>query len=412
MEKKLISISCAILLFCYIFSFPIYGPFDSSKLVGLLLIFKYMFDKKYQFFVNSFFSHKNVLVFYLISCVLALWIFLVQIIHSTFDYSFLVTYINFNISIFIGMILVSYFDLYDKKSELLNYIIIAFIIQTVIQWICYFSPSIYKVTSIFRTESMKKHYITYTGVRGLAISGSGFFGLSSSYGLIYILYFDKMNTLFKNDIKKFICYLFLITGTFFSGRTGYIGLFIGIMYFFICSFRFKISKKSAIYYIVVFICCIIGIVLLKEKMVHVYNYTFELFISIFKRGTFSISSMQSLQKMYSVKIKESTLLFGDGIYEVVENGITKYYMNTDVGYLRKLFYFGLPGIIVMCFQQITILSSKVKNNIFLFIILYILVLEFKGEVLSFLIIFQSILIVYSNSYECSKYECNDYIVKK
>jgi len=78
-----------------------------------------------------------------------------------------------------------------------------------------------------------------------------------------------------------------------------------------------------------------------------------------------------------------TLILGDGYYQNPRDS-TLYYMNTDVGYLRLIFYFGLIGTLAYFVYQINLLkvANKITGNTFpLFffsISVLILILNLKG----------------------------------
>ena len=87
------------------------------------------------------------------------------------------------------------------------------------------------------------------------------------------------------------------------------------------------------------------------------------------------------------------LIVGDGRYTV--QGL--YYMNTDVGYLRGILYFGILGLLFLIYYQWQLLkvdSQHRKTQLFLFSIFFlVLIYELKGEVAGVLIMFQALILL-------------------
>jgi len=82
------------------------------------------------------------------------------------------------------------------------------------------------------------------------------------------------------------------------------------------------------------------------------RFGFEGFFSLVEKGKWDVASNNTLKGMVVYPQQAKTWLFGDGYIvnpksdPYYTGNITKgYYMNTDIGYLRFIFYFGLPGLI-------------------------------------------------------------------
>lgn len=113
------------------------------------------------------------------------------------------------------------------------------------------------------------------------------------------------------------------------------------------------------------------------------RFAFEGFFSLFETGHWETNSNSALMNMFVFPDNVHTWLIGDGYlydpaginpYYVGEN-YPGYYMNTDVGYLRFIFYFGLIGLITILgyFFVITkLLSKKFVSYKMVFYILFII----------------------------------------
>ena len=393
-----------LLIFMYIFAFKIYSIIDSTIIVGLILTGILMFNKEYRKKVFNGLKNKYILYLIIGMIILLLWSIMVLFINKTQDLSYLKTLIHLYITLGIGYELFFYLDLKNKKNEVINYIIISFLIQSFLQWFFFLFPSVSSLFNIFRTESMILNNIKYSGYRGLAISSTGFFGLSSAYGLVSIIYFTKYNTLFKNNILKYIVFFLLYSGTFFAGRTGFIALpFILILL--IADLKNnrqnkEIYRKKLKQLGIVFLSFLLIILLTMQipKFSKMYNYVFELVKNISNGKGFFTTSTDKLIKMYDIDISSKTFFVGDGKYTVFLNGEPKYYQGTDVGYLRKILYFGIIGILLSFVLEILIFDIKNKNKEQILIFIFLMILELKGEIIGFSLLVNSILFLYNLSF--------------
>ena len=85
------------------------------------------------------------------------------------------------------------------------------------------------------------------------------------------------------------------------------------------------------------------------------RFGFEGFFNYFEEGHWSTGSTSTLETMYVWPDNFKTWLIGDGYFENQRNDpnyigtATRagFYMGTDVGYCRYIFYFGIPGLIAI-----------------------------------------------------------------
>lgn len=359
-RKNSITLIEILLVFMYIFSFPIISIFDSSKVAGGILIIYMFFSNEYLNNMLKLLKKKYFLKINFIFLLIITWTFICQFLNSTFDLSFLKTFFNLYITIVIGFFLISFLQIRNKINRLVDLVILVFFIQTVIQWLCFFNRDFYEITSIFRSESLIRNYITYTGIRGLTISSTGFFGMAAAYGLVLILYVTEYNQLFRNKFFKVLVYIFIATGIFFSGRTGYIGLIISIfLLLYQKSKTNKLTKSSIKNSLIIISFILIAILLIlstknNEHFQILYNYTFEPFENLISGEGFTATSLDSLKNMY-IPIEGKTFFIGDGLYTTD----TGYYLNTDVGYLRAILYFGIPGFLMLFILQKKLFLLKI-----------------------------------------------------
>lgn len=155
--------------------------------------------------------------------------------------------------------------------------------------------------------------------------------------------------------------MFAITGTLGNmiSRTTVVGVAFGLIYMLFPSvswLRSRISMNSVWMWLTV--SC--GIVVFIMTGVYLYRsspavndlmqYGFEGFINLFKTGTFSTHSSDLILDYLFVIHPDNirTWLIGDGYFSDPFDP-SKFYMGTDVGYTRFIFYGGLIGL--MCFMS-------------------------------------------------------------
>ncbi len=99
------------------------------------------------------------------------------------------------------------------------------------------------------------------------------------------------------------------------------------------------------------------------------RFAFEGFFSYFERGEFMTASTNTLKSMYVWPESLKTWIIGDGYivnprYDPYYIGpVTEgYYMNTDVGYLRFIFYFGLIGLIIFSSLFFVVANLCIKKH--------------------------------------------------
>ena len=87
------------------------------------------------------------------------------------------------------------------------------------------------------------------------------------------------------------------------------------------------------------------------------RFAFEGFFSLVEKGSWDVSSNKILKNMVVFPETMKTWLIGDGYLEnpyhrdpyYLGPAFGGYYMATDIGYLRFIFYMGLTGLIAFCY---------------------------------------------------------------
>lgn len=174
------------------------------------------------------------------------------------------------------------------------------------------------------------------------------------------------------------------------GRTTTVGAAIAIAYliFSLCSDR-KIEATSirsflsiAVLVITIGVIICVGLYNISPEMHKLLRFGFEAFFNYFEHGTFETHSTNMLSEGMIFPDNFKTWIIGDGYMASGSNdpyyiGPADYgfYMNTDAGYSRFIFYFGLIGLssfilffIIVCKKCI----NGLENDLLLFIAILIL----------------------------------------
>ena len=143
-------------------------------------------------------------------------------------------------------------------------------------------------------------------------------------------------------------------------RTTTVGVIVSLMYWGIASGVFKLSiRKDNLRiwkYLLVSLCVAIPMIVFfystNQKFHENIRFAFEGFFSIVENGKWETNSNTMLKNMIVFPENAMTWIIGDGYMEspstvdpyYVGANYRGYYMETDIGYLRFIFYFGLIGL--------------------------------------------------------------------
>lgn len=399
-----------VLTFMYLFAFHFKdgaGVHSGMAVFAYLLIFTALHKDFFRQLVGCCFT-KYVLRIITVFLVTCLWICICLLLNGTWDLSFVKTFLHMFFQFGVGIFLFQYLKYQECEEKTLTYAIIAFFVQTCIQWLAFLVPSVRTILNFTKSQQTIRIGMSYGGTRAVALSGSDFFGLSAAYAIALLVYWSRYNSLFKNNrIIKFAAYCFLMTGTFFAGRTGFIGVAFAGLYG-ICllikkklagekiSFQLNDQEKPIAIIAGLAACVVLVIVIIlfftNEDIYNLLSFALQPIFSLFTEGTLEITSVSKMFDMYfAVPIK--TLLIGDGMYTAAEG---RYYMNTDVGYMRVVLYMGVIGFVLMLLLQLSIMRiRKGEESLLKFVtLLCLLVLNIKGEVIAWSLIVQGCVILF------------------
>ncbi len=371
-SQKLVFIGLFIFIFGLSFAVPVIHIF------GLVTFL-------YFFYLNNFKISlkldKRIFGFFLSGIILIAYSYITVMFNYSIDTSFVYTmflrYFLYLLVVYIWAYIFVYFYVLDEQ-EFLNFILSILIAQSICVYLSVFSPGFYALTTKLLPamgnikdigDLMQSRY------RGFSNSGGDGLSLILSLGpIISLRLFMRSSGI--NKYKYFIIFWLTFISIVFVGRTG---LVVVILYTTVATFFYPkkmlwfIAINLSILPPVVIYLLSIGSDALGPKFNIIIDYAFE-----FLSGQ-SKSSNDLLQNMLFIPKTLKTFLFGDGIYQ---NSDSTNYMQTDSGYVRSIFFYGVVGCVLfygsnLYFLQKLISKIKSDKSFFYLLIVVYLVVEVK-----------------------------------
>ncbi len=265
------------------------------------------------------------------------------------------------------------------------------LLQIVITLVFFLNNDIYElVYSFLDLNQIADERTELLSIRMIGL-GNSFFGAGFNYSLdlmvMTLLPYSKDSRINNNKLLYWlICCLIIVVG-FLSARTFIVGIACSLLFVFINErkhiwhFAWNSIKVLLVLSILVFV--IYQIFLKKlDNIELIFNWAFELFINFFSGEGMRSNSTDVLMDMYVFPDNLSTWIIGDGKFMMPDGS---YYMHTDVGFIRLIFFFGLP-LTILYYVSIYItaktayrhLEDKVFKSFLLCMVLLILLCNLKG----------------------------------
>lgn len=387
-----------LIIFCffvYFFPFKAYG-FDPRLLV-FLFFFIYMIK-------DGLLLNRKVKCRYIKTLFYPVLMSLFTVLSSVVNTITENTFIIFPFQV-IYLLLLSYCIYYITKRfckvisfyVITRYFLMTLVVQSVIAIVMFVNQPIclflFDLQGIDLTSRVIKMYF---GVRLIGL-GCFYFGAGAIYGLglIAIIPFMLKAKNKQQLIKLILLYVYIfIVGIFFA-RTAMIGCVFSIVYLIFCILIPKMCNKvflvfrQFIIYLTVFGIALVFIYTSSPKLQEDYgdiiDFGFEAFINLVENGELSTASSDGLTE-YHLSIwpqNQKTYYIGDMRWTKGDS----YYGDSDVGYVRLLFYFGVPGVILFLLYQYSIVrisglifKERILSFFFFTVFFYALILLIKGYI--------------------------------
>lgn len=209
-------------------------------------------------------------------------------------------------------------------------------------------------------------FLNESNVRRLYGIGASLDVAGSRFSVVLVLLafiiketFEKHEQLLLS-LAYLICFFAIAVMGNMVARTTTVGLAVALVYWLLDSGLLKLQvnrEYRALFgtFLVVLLVAVPLLVTLYEtnpETRKLLRFAFEGFFSLAEQGSWEVASNDKLRTMYVFPETMKTWLIGDGYFSSPQNvdpyytGPIRggYYMGTDVGYLRFIFYFGTLGL--------------------------------------------------------------------
>lgn len=267
-----------------------------------------------------------------------------------------------NVPFFAGITLLIINLLYKNQrleiGRLLDAWIYASIIQLIITILFFLNNEIFNfVYSFIKLESSIDDRIDLLSLRMIGL-GNQFFGAGFNYSIdifvMTLIPYVSGSKIYKNKLLYWTVVVSIIVVGILSARTFFVGLACALLFLCIQN-RHKVitfAGKSIKAILIIVLSCLIFYNVFKSylgDMENTLNWAFEIFINLFSGEGLSSDSTDVMYSMYRFPENTSTWLFGDGRFYTADG---HYYMRTDIGFIRLIFFWGLPCTILYYLYQL------------------------------------------------------------
>lgn len=368
-----------ILIFFVIFAFPVIPFFSSAKIVMLYVIMMIILTTSFKANVKQFreslsnFLEIYYLVFFFTITITVIW--------TSFDWSLTSRVFSSFLLYFVSFCLYQFARPYVNVEKVVIY---CFIAQSIFIILSIFSESFYTLMEPFRKVDEARE-MAYGRLRGNAISGYQFFGISAMYTFIIIYLI-----LHLKKIRYGLLWLFLLSiAGICGGRYTIVGIIIGV-----CILLWKNIIEGKIGKVMWICAGLIIIVFLSVYLLYQYvdeisdplmyevvsEYLIDPIDSILENNSFESSSTNELLYMYGKDDIKQYFVWGAGRYELSDGS---YFGGVDIGYYRMLGYYGIMGFILITYA-LYYLIYRTRSNLDIYtkhaFFINFLVLNLKGDV--------------------------------
>lgn len=388
-----------VIFFVFINGFFLPFGINSTIVAPLLFVFyiPYSSPRFFSILRHVFLSNVSLLVFGAITLMIVANL-IVLAVNSSLDFSNLKVYIgHLYLHAFILLFYTISVDMFRGRAPQFeifgNVFVLAFIVQSLIQILAFFSPQLASFVHLFYPHELyEKMYLGYNGSRGLSMSGSPGWGLSVGYAVAFLALsffgFYRKRVAFLNLYLMSILFI----GSLFAGRTALVGLALGLLIYLFGRPLSQLIKEFSLFLalaVVIFILSnLAGYSITTIFPTEKFYRAFEFLFSYIESGKFETSSTNRLIEMWGAPIGEDEYFFGSGLK--LEPDGSGYYQDTDVGYLRTILYGGLFWLSLKFLFHLSFLvglfvRSENRSGLVLltFIFFLGLLLELKAEAITY-----------------------------
>ena len=264
------------------------------------------------------------------------------------------------------------FLLLKSKREISSYALIEVlikitIVQALVSFIFFLVPSI---AELYRNLTNYDVFIegrleVFSSFRLVGIGDVRYATAAVQYGLMMwgVLALRRANygIIGQNNIVTILVIVLFSLAGVMSGRVFFVMLMLTFPYiFFLYGANIKLTVKESLWFVIPLLVIGAGVFMyVFSENEDLVKWAFELFINFRDNGSFESDSTNQLAEMYIFPDTFKTWMVGDG------RSLSKYggfYMGTDVGYFRSIYYWGIIGTVIYLVIQYKLCKLFVRNN--------------------------------------------------
>lgn len=334
-----------ILLFLFLFtikfSFLPIGTVPIYALLGLS-IFILNLSKR----INYVIIPKQLLNLLLSYLFLIIALFIALIINNTFDFGLILFFTKTPILVFFATWFLVYlaYRWQISLNVLLKMIVFLYFIQMVCVTIFFLNPHIaYNALSLIDMgERMDKITKELIGFRAFGFGFGYDFGTAQlTCALIIAIY------LYFTEERRYIKYLYITLYScligIFVARTMFISIAFLFLFFIFFPSKYKYRKAKAFLLFILLVFLLVSFLITYvdfKKYETTIQWVFEFFTHSLTNKQETTGSLHILLNDMLFYPGDKTFIIGDGLF-----GTDKYYMGTDIGFMRLILYFGILGLL-------------------------------------------------------------------
>ena len=254
----------------------------------------------------------------------------------------------------------------------INYLVVVCLMQCCLALAIDLDPAFKQwVKSIFATGDM---YFAKGNVQRMFGIGCALDVAGIRFALVLVaMFFMKMQQKgdkWYMDLLFYLVFFFILVVGNMIGRTTIVGVGVAFVYLVFLSLRqfrriesrYVNMWKRALLILLVFIPVIVFFYQTNPRLRKNFRFGFEGFVSLIEKGDFNYTSNETLETMYVWPDNVKTWTIGDGYFDnpvatdpYYTGEITEgFYKNSDAGYVRFIFYFGLIGLVMFSFYMLQV----------------------------------------------------------
>lgn len=351
-----------ITLFWLVFDLKLIGSLGSAFLTLIICLFIFLL-KPMKYYGDlkdllNFFSY-----FIVLYIILLIYVFTRVIFDGASDISYLLTMLKTTLILLSTLLYIVVFYRSDIKNNFIN---IFFLNACICLFFGTFSDYKFYLLPFQYGGEAASEFLGSNPFRNAFLSGSGYFGISSLYGLAFAFCLKiVIDANQKNKFDYFKLLIIAIAGLF-AGRIALICYLIAILYFVLIKANLRILLFSLISFSVFVL--VINTVPAFEG---VKTWFDEMF---FNKSIQKSESFSQFKDTFSIPDSQFTLFLGDAKY----GDSISYYGGSDSGFIRNIYFGGLVYLLLLLATFFSIIY-RVKNIFYIYVFIFIsLFLHFKG----------------------------------